>query len=325
MAFVNPRVYGNLCARCWDKRGHSPGRAGSQKHFAGALPQGDALDGGRGWDAPPAPGPPRARQPALPWGTLLAYPWGGTKAGARQACPQPLQAVCAQGRQGSAGKPWHWRNPPAWVGTCCGLEPAGSHGWPCLGTVPGTKPAQADRGKHAACTGSRISRHKTQALKSTRTRVRPSQTGDGNARGVCRYAHTHGTPGLSTRQAGMPKHHPHPTPSHVPLHPVAPARVCGALGVPASPAKLGVAVSSMGTAQRCCLPQSRAGRRGALPPGRGVVGQGWGPARPGSPGTREEGGPSVVLRGSRMDQSPLQLLLERVTSGDIGAAPVRLL
>lgn len=77
------------------------------------------------------------------------------------------------------------------------------------------------------------------------------------------------------------------------------------LGVQASPAKLGVAVSSVGTAQCCCLPQSRAGRQGALQPGWGVMGQGWGPALPGSPGMGEEGGPSMVLRGSRMDQSPL--------------------
>lgn len=44
MAFVNPQVYGNLpCATLGHERrgGHSPGRARSQRHFAGDLPRGD--------------------------------------------------------------------------------------------------------------------------------------------------------------------------------------------------------------------------------------------------------------------------------------------
>lgn len=165
MAFVNPRVYGNLCARRWDKRGGgtAPGGPGARGTLQGPCPRGMHRMGGSGM--PPSSQPPRSRAacPTVghPPGLPVEMAWRGTRAGARRDCRRLSRAVCAQGCRGGG---WHCRDPLARVGICCGSEPAGFHGWPCPGTVPGTGPAQGDGGKHAASMGSRISQHKTQAL-----------------------------------------------------------------------------------------------------------------------------------------------------------------
>lgn len=121
VAFVNPRVYGNLCARRWDKRGGgtAPGGPGARGTFAGALTWGYAWGWvGCSW----APTPPLLSQAACP---AMGHPpdppmgrtWGGTRAGHARTAHSLCVHKAIMARVGTAGPPSPGEH-PLWLRAC---------------------------------------------------------------------------------------------------------------------------------------------------------------------------------------------------------------
>lgn len=264
VAFVNPCVYGNLCARRWDeRRGHSPGRAGARGTLQGPCPKGMHRIGGSGM-LPGSQAPCRqAACPAVghPLGLSMGIAWGGTKAGACRGCLWLPRAVCTHGCHVEG---WHCRCHMRWAPAVAqSLQGAmGGHGQGQCQALGPTREMGAST-LPAWAVGSHGTRYKH--LEHMCMCVCPSQTQHGHAHSTRGHAHMHSTLGLCRQQAGIPPSPCTPLP-HSTLQPHWGA-VGAHLGVQALPAKLGTAVSSASTAWHCCLPCGGAGCWGALKPG----------------------------------------------------------
>lgn len=133
VAFVNPRVYGNLCARRWDKRGGGTalGGPGARGTLQGSCPEEMHWMGG--WDVPRLVAPPQTV--SLPRHEAPFWPSRGEGVGWDQGWGTPRLPTAAPSCV-CTGLLWQTlalQGLPARVGTCCGSEPAGSHrcgqGW----------------------------------------------------------------------------------------------------------------------------------------------------------------------------------------------------
>lgn len=183
------------------------------------------------------------------------------------------------------------------VGTVGTPDPAGHPLWLRACRVPRVA-VPRDSARHWSSTGRRgastlparaAGSHSTRHKHLEHTRACPSQT---------RYRHTwartYACYPRAVQAAGwygppLPtppmQHCNSPTPTLLPHR----GAVVAHLGGQALPAKPGTAISSVGTAQHCCLPCSRAGGWGALKPGQGVMGAGG-------------GGPGGAFHGAKGEQ-----------------------